>query len=185
MLLREARLAPDLYLNLLKIFLILFQLYHKIIYKPFHQTVQHKCMNTLMSMNKSSAYCMWFCLYWHIVAFQLASAASASQPAATPPEAAPVSDLQPDASAGDCELATLQMLGWQQAYNPSGYSINTKLPSNCSLDTWQSLGCLQSLTNLTLTGSLPGLPDSWAHDGSFSTLQTMNFSLSGLDWLTS
>ena len=64
--------------------------------------------------------------------------------------------------------------------NLSSYSIDTKLPSNCSLDTWQSLGCLQSLTNLTLTGSLPGLPDSWSHDGSFPALQTMNFSLSGL-----
>lgn len=133
-------------------------------------------MNTI----KVSAYCIWFCLYWHTVAFQLASAANASQPAAMPPEAAQVSDLQPDASAGDCELSTLQMLGWQQAYNPSGYSIDTKLPSNCSLDTWQSLGCLHSLTNLTLTGSLPSLPDSWADDGSFFALQTMNFSLSGL-----
>lgn len=133
-----------------------------------------------MSMNKVFAYYIWFCMYWHMVAFQLASAAIASQPAATPAEAAPVSDSQPSASAGDCELSTLQTLGWRQVYNPSGYSIDTKLPANCSLDTWQSLGCLQSLTNLTLTGSLPGLPDAWAHDGSFPALQILNFSLSGL-----
>ena len=133
-----------------------------------------------MNTNSVSVYCICFCLYWHTAAFQLGRAANASQPAATPPEAAPVSDLQSDASPRDCELSTLQTLGWQQAYKPSGYSIDTKLPSNCSLDTWQSLGCLQSLTNLTLTGSLPGLPDSWADNGSFSALQTMNFSLSGL-----
>ena len=133
-----------------------------------------------MSTNHVSAYCIWFCIYWHVVAFQLASAATASQPAATPAEAVQVSDIQPNASAEDCELSTLQTLGWQQAYNPSGYSIDTNLPSNCSLDTWQSLGCLQSLTNLTLTGSLLSLPDSWARDGSFPALQTLNFSLSGL-----
>lgn len=133
-----------------------------------------------MSTNHVSAYCIWFCIYWHMVAFQLASAATASQPAATPAEAVQVSDIQPNASVEDCELSTLQTLGWQQAYNPSGYSIDTNLPSNCSLDTWQSLGCLQSLTNLTLTGSLLSLPNSWARDGSFPALQTLNFSLSGL-----
>ena len=133
-----------------------------------------------MNTNSVSLYCIWFCLYWHTAAFQLGSVADASQPAVMSPEAAPLSELQPNASAGDCELSTLQKLGWQQAYNPSGYSIDTKLPSNCSLDTWQSLGCLQSLTNLTLTGSLPGLPNSWAENGSFSALQILNFSLSGL-----
>jgi len=81
---------------------------------------------------------------------------------------------------GTANSLPYKLFGWHQAYNPSGYSIDTNLPSNCSLDTWRSLGCLQSLTNLTLTGSLPGLPDSWAGNGSFPTLQTMNFSMSGL-----
>jgi len=93
---------------------------------------------------------------------------------------APVSQLaaapSPSASIPDCEHKVLQLLGWQQAYNPSGYSINAELPSNCSLQTWQSLNCLKSLTNLTLTGSLFNLPDAWATNGSFPALHAVNFS---------
>jgi len=44
----------------------------------------------------------------------------------------------------------------------------------------QALGCLKSLVNLTLTGQLPDLPDSWAGNGSFPALQTMNFSSSSV-----
>lgn len=80
----------------------------------------------------------------------------------------------------DCELRTLSMLGWQQAFNASGYSITAELPANCSSDTWQSLNCLSFMTKLTLTGSLPDLPDSWAVNGSFPALQAMNFSTSSL-----
>ena len=86
----------------------------------------------------------------------------------------------PSAPVPDCEHKVLQLLGWQQAYNSTGYSINAQLPSNCSLQTWQSLGCLKSLRNLTLTGSLFNLPDAWATNGSFSTLQAVNFSTAQL-----
>ena len=76
-------------------------------------------------------------------------------------------------SMSDCEMQVLTTLGWQQAYHPKGYSITTHLPPNCSLDTWQLLGCLEGLTSLTLTGKLPDLPDSWASNGSFPALQNM------------
>ncbi len=79
-------------------------------------------------------------------------------------------------SSGSCELQVLQLLGWQQAYNASGYFIETELPSNCSVSTWGALGCLQSLVSLTLTGKMPDLPDSWAVNGSFPALQVMNLS---------
>lgn len=106
---------------------------------------------------------------------------------AAPPAAA----LQPEpqsaspsapASAGhtDCEQNILQQLGWQQYYNSSGYSINAHLPSNCSTRIWQSLGCLQSLTNLTLQGSLPHLPEFWSFSASFSSLQNLNLSIANL-----
>ncbi len=80
----------------------------------------------------------------------------------------------------DCELDVLDLLGWHQAYNPAGYNIDAVLPFNCSTETWQAMGCLKSLVNLTLTGQLPDLPDSWAGNGSFPALQTMNFSSSSV-----
>ena len=76
----------------------------------------------------------------------------------------------------ECELRLLNQLGWQQAYQASGYSIAAQLPPNCSTDTWQSLGCLHSLTNLTLSGSLPNLPGAWAANGSFPALEMLTFS---------
>ena len=79
-------------------------------------------------------------------------------------------------SASSCELHVLQLLGWQQAFNASGYVIDAELPSNCSASTWQALGCLQSVVSLTLTGTLPSLPDAWAANGSFPYLQVLNFS---------
>ena len=88
-------------------------------------------------------------------------------PAAAPSTSSPVQT---------CELEVLTLLGWQYAYNPAGYSIEAMLPTNCSSQAWQSLGCLEHLTNLTLTGSLPDLPGSWAANGSFPALQAMNFS---------
>lgn len=74
------------------------------------------------------------------------------------------------------ELDLLTTLGWQHVYDPSGYSINASLPDNCSLFTWLSLGSLHTVTNLTLNGNLPDLPDSWASNGSFPSLLAMNFS---------
>lgn len=67
-------------------------------------------------------------------------------------------------------------LGWQRVYDPAGYYVNASLPLNCSLSTWQSLGSLTTLKNLTLTGTLPDLPDQWAANGTFPALQAMNFS---------
>jgi len=83
-------------------------------------------------------------------------------------------------AAPDCELSILARLGQNQAYNASGYTINTELPVNFTSDAWQSLGCLSSLTSINLTGSLTDLPDSWADNGNFKMLQVMNFSNSGL-----
>lgn len=86
----------------------------------------------------------------------------------------------PRASEASCELQLLNDLGWQQAYNPSGYSINAQAPANLAVDSWQSLGCLQSLTNLTLTGSMPDLPDAWGANSSFPRLQSLTLATSGL-----
>lgn len=88
---------------------------------------------------------------------------------------------QPANPSATCELEVLNQLGWRPVYNPNGYSINASLPSNCSVYIWQSLGCLTSLTNLTLTGSLPGLPDSWASNNSFSSLQALDLSMAQLN----
>ena len=98
------------------------------------------------------------------------------RPAVLPPAPAPESVL----AVKDCEQDVLGLLGWQQMYDPAGYTIHAALPLNCSTETWQAMGCLESLVNLTLTGQLPDLPDSWAVSGSFPALQTMNFSSSSL-----
>ena len=71
------------------------------------------------------------------------------------------------------EQEVLQRLGWQHFYNPAGYSVITVLPTNCTSDTWQSLGSLAALTNLTLTERLPDLPASWAAKGRFPSLQRL------------
>ena len=86
----------------------------------------------------------------------------------------------PRAAESSCELRLLDALGWQQAYNPSGYSISTEAPANLTVDSWQSLGCLQSLTNLTLTGSMPDLPDAWGANSSFPRLQSITLATSDL-----
>ena len=80
-----------------------------------------------------------------------------------------------------CELEVLNQLGWQHLYSLSGYSISASLPFNCSSHTWQSLGCLTALTNFTLTGSLPSLPNSWATNNSFSSLQALDLSQAQLN----
>lgn len=86
----------------------------------------------------------------------------------------------PGSALPSCEIGVLTNLGWQQAFNQAGYAINAELPSNCSLSTWQSLSCLQHLTNLTLIGSLPDLPDSWGANDSFPALQALNVSTASL-----
>ncbi len=100
------------------------------------------------------------------------SNAPASVPASAP--------AVPLGAAPNCEISILARLGQNQAYNASGYTINTELPTNFTTDAWQSLGCLSSLTSITLNGSLPDLPNSWADNGNFKMLQVMNFSNSGL-----
>ena len=93
----------------------------------------------------------------------------------------PSSLVPPPATASSsCELNVLTTLGWQQPFNPNGYSITAALPLNCSSITWQTLGCLNTLTSLTLTGSLPDLPDSWAANNSFAALQVINISSASL-----
>ena len=82
-------------------------------------------------------------------------------------------DLHGGPELSSCEVGVLTRLGWEQAYNPAGYSVQAELPSNCSLGTWRSLGCLASLTSLTLYGSLPDWPDSWAATGSFPALRAL------------
>ena len=98
-------------------------------------------------------------------------ASNSSQPSEIAPQLAPS-----PGSSNTCELEVLKQLGWQQAYHPDGYSINAQLPASWSSVTWQSLGCLTTLNNLTLTGSLPSLPDSWASNGTFSSLTALDLS---------
>ncbi len=105
---------------------------------------------------------------------------SGSTPRAIAPSAStPASNLAPPLSpasgpsAPDCKLNTLTLLGWEQAYSPQGYTINTQLPSNCSSATWQGL---RNLTKLTMTGHLPNLTNAWGTNDSFPALQAMKFS---------
>ena len=108
------------------------------------------------------------------------SSSRATPPSAVTPALAPALSPASGPLASDCEHNTLGLLGWQQAYTPHGYTINTQLPSNSSIVTWQALGCLKTLTNLTLTGSLPDLPDAGGANDSFPALQAMNFSSANL-----
>ena len=83
------------------------------------------------------------------------------------------------------ELDILQLLGWQNVYKPVGYAIVTELPANCTTQTWQSLGSLAALTDLSLTGNLLNLPDSWAAIGAFPSLSTLNLSSTTLTGMSS
>lgn len=117
----------------------------------------------------------------HVAGYQLPSAAISQQRhILQSSEQAALSTPSALSTMPDCELRVLTMLGWQTAYNAGGYSIMAELPTNCTSDVWQSLGCLKHVTNITLTGSLPDLPDSWAANESFPVLEVMNFSTSSL-----
>ena len=120
-------------------------------------------------------------VFLHIHIIRIIHGESPAAPASTPldevaagRQGSPLPAPSPEQP--DCEHQILESLGWQSFYNSTGYSISTTLPSNLSLETWQSLRCLQSLTNLTLTGNIPNLPDTWASNGSFPVLQSINFS---------
>ncbi|DBB12329.1 TPA: hypothetical protein ACH3X3_006417 [Trebouxia sp. C0006] len=108
------------------------------------------------------------------------STLKATAPSTVAPALTPALSPASGPLAADCEHNTLRLLGWQQAYSPRGYTINTQLCSSCSTATWQALGCLKTLTNLTLTGSLPDLPDAWGANDSFPALQAMHFSFASL-----
>ena len=99
------------------------------------------------------------------------------------PNAAPTQDQQLDnktSQSFNCELQVLTSLGWLHAYDPNGYSVSAVSPSNLTLETWQSLGCLSGLTSLTFAGSALPLPDAWAFNNSFPALQALNFTNSSL-----
>ena len=84
----------------------------------------------------------------------------------------------PSLSNPSCELGVLERLGQQQAYNADGYALQIDwLPQYA--DAWQDFGCLMSWRNLSLTGSVPQLPDAWAANGSLPSLQIVNLTKSG------
>lgn len=87
---------------------------------------------------------------------------------------------QNNAIANAFEHQLLTQLGWQDVYDPSGYSIDGTLPSSCSVSTWEALGGLHAVVNLTLTGNLPDLPNCWADDGAFPALQSIVFATANL-----
>ena len=107
-------------------------------------------------------------------------ALSQGNSSSTPQTVSPSSQPDPSAAEPSCEQHLLGLLGWQSAYDPAGYVISTDLPGNLTADSWSSLGCLRSLTHLTLTGSIPDLPDAWATNGSFPVLQSLNFAASNI-----
>jgi hypothetical protein len=151
------------------------------------------CVCRVEAMNTSARRLPAVQVLLYVSFYSIACCATASSPSTSnssqspnaPPSAstpALASALSPASGpvAQDCELNTLRLLGWQQAYSPQGYTINTQLPSNCSSATWQALGCLTNLTSLTLTSHLPNLPDAWAANDSFPSLQAMKFSSASL-----
>ena len=107
-------------------------------------------------------------------------ASSQEDSSSIPKTASPTLQSVPSAAESSCERHLLELLGWQYAYDPAGYSVSTDLPTNLTADSWKSLGCLKSLTHLTLRGSIPDLPDAWATNGSFPALQSLNFAGSDL-----
>ena len=61
-------------------------------------------------------------------------------------------------------------LGRQTSYNSAGYTLLLLWEPEYNAH-WDSLGCLQSLTNLALHGALPNLRVAWAQNGSFPRLE--------------
>ena len=75
-----------------------------------------------------------------------------------------------------CELTILSELGEVGSYKASGYPLYLHWTSSVSNSSWESLGCLQSLTELAINGIMPQLPDNWAANGSFPMLRVLSFS---------
>ena len=109
----------------------------------------------------------------HLIACQAAASEGNTSDAVIATASPQEAPAQQDATAQASELSLLSLLGWQDAFDPDGYSIKAELPANCTSTTWQALGLLHSLVNLTLTSNLPDLPSSWGHDNSFTALQSM------------
>ena len=61
-------------------------------------------------------------------------------------------------------------LGEQDIYSSTGYSLNIVWQPDYDVY-WNSLGCLDSLVSLNITGTLPNLPAAWAENSSFPLLQ--------------
>lgn len=70
-------------------------------------------------------------------------------------------------------------LGKQETYVSTGYSLELEWQTNYSAQ-WDSLGCLDSLVSLKLSGSLPNLPAVWAENSSFPLLQVLYRTLLGM-----
>ena len=139
------------------LFLLLYSCSQHVIAQPALSPTESTSSNTLQDGNASQIM------------------TSALQPAAAPGPA--LSGPGPTLAADlNREQFILDQLGGQQAYSQQGYPLNTTWPHDSSLDTWQSLGCLTSVTNLTLRGSVPPLPASWANNGSFPFLQSLDLS---------
>ena len=132
-----------------------------------------KCLPACACRTKACKSTLTFLLlYAHVNHAMCEPALAAARSPARPAAPAPSIHMN--------ELDLLNTLGWHQFYDPNGYVVSASLPSNCSLATWTSLGSLHTVTNLTLTGSLPYLPDSWASNSSFPSLLAMNFSVTDL-----
>ena len=78
-------------------------------------------------------------------------------------------------STSDCELQVLAALNQTQAFNSMGYVLT--LQWQPVLDPlWERLGCLHSLAALNITGAAQPLPDAWASNQSFPSLQALTMS---------
>lgn len=114
----------------------------------------------------------------------LAALPSVQTDVSNAPSSAPNIALQPNSDvyggSQTCEQSALSQLGIKSWVNGStGYTLNiTWGPQHDTL--WPSLGCLQAVTGLQLSGSMPQLPDAWASNGSFPLLQTLSISSLGL-----
>ena len=137
-----------------------------------------------MKLVKLQAYALW------LLGICLNAAACQLTPATAPTATDSNTEAHATSNSSDspahwpgqqtAELNLLSQLGWQSIFDSNGHSINAVLPSNCSVNTWQALGQLHSLVNLTLAGNLPDLPASWADPNSFPVLQSINFTSANL-----
>ena len=125
-------------------------------------------------MQNRFAACLTYCA---LGICQLPAAGPTSQPLPNDNSSVAQTAAPPNAAPGsDCEMDTLIQLGCQEAFKPTGYSLNfmfsDSVTLNASISPWNSLGCLKGLVNLTLTLSA-SLPDAWAEQGAFPALERL------------